>query len=271
MIRKYCSLLLHYATVALLSCSILLFSDMVYAAENIASFQMVRGIVHILHKGTLPAVVAKNGDMLSSGDIVRTKSDSSADVAFIDGSLLKISPRSRVDMGVYFDGQNKNIANVKLARGRVETVVPKGATGRTFEVQTPNAICGVRGTDWLQSYDVDANTTGLAVIEGSVYSYNLNNPTDVVTVLAGNFTTITGNAAPRPPAPGSGSFSGAVPFGYSAASGGSKSFDSLNSLVGTMMAVPPPPPPPSSSSQLRPQTIAVQPTATQVSVNPSFN
>ena len=263
--------MLHYAMAALLCCSILLFSDMVYAAENIASFQMVRGSVHVLRKGALPVVAAKNGDLLSSGDIVRTKSDSSADVAFVDGSLLKISPRSRVDMGVYFDGQNKNLANVKLARGRVEAIVPKGATGRTFEVQTPNAICGVRGTDWLQSYDVDSNTTGLAVIEGSVYSYNLNNPADVVTVLAGNFTSITGNAVPRPPAPGSGSFSGAVPFGYSAVSGSSNSFNSLNALMGAAMAVMAAPPPPPPTPPPPPPPAAVQPNTTQVNVNPSFN
>lgn len=264
--------MVHYTVAAALSLCILLFSDGgVYAADNIASFKTVRGGVHVLRKGALPAVAAKIGDQLSSGDIVRTKSDSSAEVAFKDGSLLKISPRSRVDMGVYFDGLNKNLANVKLARGRVETVVSKGTPGRMFEVQTPNAICGVRGTDWFQSYDVDANITGVAVIEGSVYSYNVNSPSNVVTVLGGSFTTIAGNAPPHPPAPGSGSFGGAVPFGYSGFSGGgSSSFSSLSSLIGAAMAAmsaPPPPPPPPPP----PTPAAVQPAGTQVNVTPSFN
>lgn len=264
MIRNKGSLVLNFV-VAVALCSVLVFSGEVSAADNIASFQTVKGSVQVLRKGALPAIAAKTGDRLSSGDIVRTKSDSSAEVAFQDGSLLKISPRSRIDMGAYFDGQNKNLANVKLARGRVDTVVSKVAAGRMFEVQTPNAICGVRGTEWFQTYDVDANITGVAVTAGSIYSYNLNNPNNVVTVMAGMHTSIAGNAPPRPPAPGTGSFSGAVPFSYSAASSASAA---VSAVMTAPMVVPPPPPPPPPPT---PPPSQVRPTNTLVNVTPSFN
>lgn len=269
MIRNNGSLMIQFVLATAMSCIVLL-SGAASAADNIASIKSLTGSVHVLRKGALPAVAAKTGDQLSSGDIVRTKSDATAEVAFKDGSVLKISPRSRIDLGEYYDGQNKNLANVKLARGKVEAVVSKGTSGRMFEVQTPNAICGVRGTDWFESYDVESNITGVAVVEGSVYSYNVNSPANVVTVLAGTFTSIAGNAPPRPPAPGTGSVSGAVPFAYSGSSGGgSSSFSSLTSLMGAAMAAsaPPPPPPPAPT----PPQPAVQATGTQVNVNPSFN
>jgi len=249
MLRYNGSLMLHYVLAAALSC-VLIFSTHVIAAENIASFKTVTGTVNVLHKGSLPALTVKKGDLLSSGDIVRTKSDSSAEVTFNDGSLLKISPRSRIDIGDYFDGQDKNRVSVKLARGKLEAAVTKSPTsGKIFEIQTPNAICGVRGTGWAEKYDVDTNTTEIYVFEGTVYSYNVSDPATVVTVSAGSNTSIVGTTPPRPPTLGTGSFSGAVPFNnVQGTVGGTSPVNTINTQQGTVMATPPPPTPPPPQS-----------------------
>ncbi|WP_243372536.1 FecR family protein [Geotalea sp. SG265] len=172
------------------------------AAEEIASFKVVSGTVEVLRNGKLPAVSVKIGDSLGEGDFVRTRSGSFAEIRFKDGTILKVAQRSRIDIGSYFPAQKKNGANVRLPRGKVEAIVDparvkQAGEGRRFEVHTPNAVAGVRGTDFIVSHD--RNLTGVLVRQGSVYTYNRHMPDRMVTVTAGNITTISSAAPPQPP------------------------------------------------------------------------
>lgn len=172
------------------------------AAEEIASFKVVSGTVEVLRSGKLPATPVKIGDSLSEGDFVRTRSGSFAEIRFKDGTILKVAQRSRIDIGSYFSTQKKNGANVRLPRGKVEAIVDparvkQAGEGRRFEVHTPNAVAGVRGTDFIVSHD--RNLTGVLVRQGSVYTYNRHLPDRIVTVTAGNITTISPAAPPQPP------------------------------------------------------------------------
>ncbi len=171
-------------------------------AAGIASFRVVTGSVDLLRGGKLPAVPARVGDPLAAGDFVRTKSGGYAEVAFNDGTLLKIAQRSRVDIGEQFSGQKGNGANVRLPRGTVQTVVnpatvKQGGPGRRFEVHTPNAVAGVRGTVFTVTHD--RRVTGIVVQQGSVYTYNPRLPDRIVTVPAGTVTTVAATAPPLPP------------------------------------------------------------------------
>lgn len=243
-----------------------------FAADNFASFRDVTGEVLLMRQGSLPAVRAKSGDMLSSGDIVRTKKDSSAEVLFKDGARIKVSPNSRVDMGQYYEGQNKNRVNMKLSRGKVAALVPQSA-GRQFEVQTPNAICGVRGTGWEQAYHPYSNSTTLSVTEGSVYTYNLSNPENIVTVRAGSFTTINGRSAPNPPNLGTAPSSGIpIPL-YTGASESSSASIAVGSLGEALESVPSPPPPPPLPYvvPVTPTEPTTQQSGTGVIITPAFN
>ena len=180
---------------------LLLPANVVRAADAIASVKALTGEVDILKGGVPPATRAKLSDPLATGDIVRTKSGASAEVLFIDGSLLKIAQRSRIDIGT---ATGKN-GTVRLARGTVEAVVDpayvrKATTegkGKIFEIHTPNAVAGVRGTRFFVTHDRDL--TGVLVREGTVYVYNLSTPENVVTVEAGSLVTVSGASPPSPP------------------------------------------------------------------------
>lgn len=177
-------------------------SGATWAAEGIASFKAVSGTVDVLRGGKLPAVVVKAGDSLSEGDFVRTRSGSFAEIRFKDGTVLKVAQRSRIDIAAYFSGQQKNGANVRLPRGKVEAIVDparvkEAGKGRRFEVHTPNAVAGVRGTDFIVSHE--RNLTGVFVRHGSVYTYNRQMPDRMVTVNAGNITTVAPGAPPQTP------------------------------------------------------------------------
>ena len=53
----------------------------------------------VMPGGKLPAVAAREGTQVQSGDFVRTKSNSRAELTFNDGSVVKIAQRSRIDVG----------------------------------------------------------------------------------------------------------------------------------------------------------------------------
>jgi len=121
-------------------------------AAAVGRFTLVEGRVDLLKDGKLPAVAGKVGGEVGSGDVVRTKSLSRAQITFIDDSTLTISPESRIAIEEFtFDAaQNKRSAVLKIFQGLALAVVNKiiKAEEPDFVVKTHTAIVGVRGTEF---------------------------------------------------------------------------------------------------------------------------
>ena len=121
-------------------------------ADVVGRLTQVEGRVDILRGGQLPAIPVKLNDGVQTGDVLRTKSMSKAQITFIDNSTLTISPESRVGIEAYmFDSsQNKRNAVVQLFQGLAHVAVSKifKAAEPDFVVKTQTAIMGVRGTDF---------------------------------------------------------------------------------------------------------------------------
>lgn len=182
----------------------ILMASAVSASETVGKFTRVEGSVDVLREGQFPAKPVTVKDPVMLKDIVRTKSASKAEITLKDNSILRIAQRSRIDIGEYFTGDTgKGI--VKLQRGQVQAVVDKSTAKRVaaapganvFEVRTPNAVAGVRGTDFFVSYD--NNSTTILLKEGSVCAYNLNAPTSMVCLPPNYIVTITGANVPGQP------------------------------------------------------------------------
>ena len=189
---------------AVVCLAILLTSVGTLQAAVIGTLRGVTGAVDIIRGGKLPALPVKNGDTVSTGDLLRTKSGAFAEVAYTDGTVLRIAPRSRVDIGEHFSGKKPDGSEIRLTRGKIQAVVDlknagAGSGAKKFEVRTPNAIAGVRGTDFSVSHN--RSVTGVFVRAGSVYSYNLNNPGRIVTLTPGTVTTVQGRRDPSLPRP----------------------------------------------------------------------
>ena len=121
-------------------------------ADVVGRLTQVEGRVDILRGGQLPATPVKVDDGVQTGDVLRTKSLSKAQITFMDNSTLTISPESRVGIEAYmFDSaQNKRNAVVQLFQGLAHVVVSKvfKSAEPDFVVKTQTAIMGVRGTDF---------------------------------------------------------------------------------------------------------------------------
>ncbi len=177
-------------------------SSFAMAAEAVGKFTRVEGKVDILREGAFPAITVKAQDKVYPGDIVRTKSASKAEIIFKDNTVLQIAQRSRIDISEYYSGDTSKSV-IKLSRGQVKAVVDKNVTKRIslapdanrFEIRTPNAVAGVRGTEFHVAYD--RNVTTVLLKEGKVCVSNLKAPENVICMPPGYIVTVTGETVPQ--------------------------------------------------------------------------
>jgi hypothetical protein len=82
------------------------------------------------------------------GDTIRTGEDGEGAIAYIDRSLLKIHSNTRITLNTFVSPVEKK-NSVLLFFGRIWNKVSRKVLRRkAFEVQTPTAVCGVRGTEF---------------------------------------------------------------------------------------------------------------------------
>ena len=178
------------------------------AAEAIGRFTYVEGKADLLKEGQLPAVSVKVGDSVFVRDVVRTKSDAKAEITFVDKNILRIGQRSRIDISEYVSTEGKGSAVIKLPRGKVQAIIPPeeavrrisvSSEGNRFEIHTPNAVAGVRGTDFFIWYEW--NLTQILVNDGMVCGYNSARIERVVCIPAGLYSSILRDIGPTSPRP----------------------------------------------------------------------
>jgi len=168
-------------------------------AETIGKFADVRGDV------TLERARAKLkpnvNDSVQTKDFVATGNLSRARLLLTDDSLLNIGHNSKVEITEYLLEKNKRQSIVSVKTGALHTKVEKFLDPNSkFEVHTPTAVAGARGTEWLTVVTDNPGTTIYAISQ-SVSVFNPAFPTQVVTVTAGNFTTVLAGAIPTVPVP----------------------------------------------------------------------
>ena len=118
------------------------------APESIGNFSVVTGTVTIRHAKTHAWVPAKVHMPVYYGDTVRSGIDGTGEIVFNDDSLLKINPNSKLAINTIVSPVEKK-NSVLLFFGRIWSKVSRKAfKRRSYEIQTPTAVCGVRGTDF---------------------------------------------------------------------------------------------------------------------------
>ena len=122
------------------------------AAAIVGRFTMVEGHVDLLKQGNLPAIPVKVQDGVETGDVIRTKAKSKAQITFVDDTALTLAPESRVAIADYIYDPNRNLrrATLRVFRGMVHTVVNRilQLQEPDFIMQTATGTLGVRGTEW---------------------------------------------------------------------------------------------------------------------------
>ncbi len=166
----------------------------------------VEGRVDVLHVEKNIAEPVSLGDPVEKGDIFRAKSRSKAEITLLNRNVLRIGPGARIEIkeATADAGNNKTI--VGLFRGKIQAVsadelvkkVSALAEGRKFEVHTENAVCGIRDTNMLVGFERGA--TNVIFLSGKGYIFNPLHPGEIVSLVTGYLSGVTGgNAPPTPP------------------------------------------------------------------------
>jgi hypothetical protein len=210
---------------------------MCMAAVSAANAQNTVGTVTHLQGA---ANIQRNGGTIAGApnmpvllhDKILTDANSSLTIALVDNSSLQLGPSSTltIDQSVLVNGVGAP-SRVGLLGGDLHSVIVGAMRGSstTFQVNTPNAIGAVRGTEWSTHYDEDEHqgspgcrqTTRVDVQDGTVLVCNTASPPECKSVPAGQRTEVRCGAfwlGGQAGAAGLGAF-GAAALGVGAAGG----------------------------------------------------
>jgi hypothetical protein len=253
------------------------------AQEEVGAVAAVQGTAEALHPGTSAWAALTAGAPILLGDQLRTGAASKLKVLFRDDSVMTLAPNSQLTVNEQVVPTAGGASRFTLTVGTVRAVVTEqyGKAGARFEVETPTAVAGVRGTSFIAQYDISAEETTVVGLEDVTNvrskldgtggrAVDLK-PGEVTRVKRGAYplrpqlmpedqlrgltsaTEVKGTAAPAGPAPGPGArgggrSSGATPGGPGGLTPEGRAIDqpieTLRNLETESPRPPPPPPPP---------------------------
>lgn len=103
---------------------------------------------------------------LVPGDTIETDQANAEIRLDPNGTIVKIAPNTEFTIEAIQGRQQQQSNSFSMAFGKIRTVAAQ-ATGAQYQVETPGAVGGVRGTDFGMEYR-EGSRNGLAVLEGEV-------------------------------------------------------------------------------------------------------
>lgn len=161
-----------------------------YEAEPVGLIQTVTGHVVVLHEDTDQAYFAAQGDAIFQQDILFTLEDSRCRVKFVTEDVITMGEDTRIGIEELIDDQEmeEKKSTISILRGKAMFyVVPLFRYKNiSTSVETPTAVCGVRGTkfgvevrkageNFAQSkpiYLADASDSGFGYLALAQTDYN---------------------------------------------------------------------------------------------------
>ncbi len=141
--------------------------DLCAQPAHVAELIYMKGAVKIKAVNAADWVNAQVGMALKQGDVIKTEDGAGAELAFGEGlkNVINVFPNSQLIISSFEPGL------VKLESGRIFSLIKKLDKGSTFEVRTPTAVAGARGTGW-GTY-VNNGNTEISGFEHSIYAAGL--------------------------------------------------------------------------------------------------
>lgn len=170
------------------------------------TMMVVKGDVKVTSGKTGKTDPAKVGTKVFAGDTITSGPDSRAKIVMSDKNVLNISPESKITIEKYEnDGDKKNV-DIKVDFGKVRASVEQKYDGEKskFNIKTPTAVAGVRGTDFITGFNPSTRQTRIVTFSGVVAAGQpgprgeILNP---VFVRPGMETSVGSGAPPTPPRP----------------------------------------------------------------------
>lgn len=151
--------------------TVLLFSLNTFAGGAIAGkVTIVKGQVFIIRSGE--KIQVKKDTTVLESDVIESQPGGTARITMIDSNLVDVYPKSKVEIAkyVYKPNLDQKDVELKVDFGKIKSTVNQKYDGakNKFQVKTPSAVAGVRGTVFTAEYDLARKVSKVVTIEGLV-------------------------------------------------------------------------------------------------------
>ena len=150
--------------------SALLVTNTMSVVQRIARVSNVRGLVELKPAGQDDFAAVTADRNARAGSVLRTGKDGHATLRWPDGTTLRVSPETTltIDKCTFDKRGDVSLSRFTLSAGRVWVHVVKMLSAESkFEISTPTATAGVRGTSFAVEVGSDG-ATDVRVYEGEV-------------------------------------------------------------------------------------------------------
>ena len=150
--------------------AILMLAAQAQAQSEVGTVAAVQGTFEVQRGGSWQG--ATIGMPVFGGDHLRTGPSGRGKVVFQDDSVLDLAPNTEVvvEKQVFDPPAHRFQSLIRLIKGRVRAWVSEyyREPRARYEVETPTAVAGVRGTEFIAQYDTTAEVTEIVGITGEV-------------------------------------------------------------------------------------------------------
>lgn len=151
----------------IIGCVLMALSFSAIAGKKVAVVKMLRGEVSVLTLGKTEKL--NINDQVEDGSVIKTGEKSFVKIVFTDQSQMNIGPVSEMKIEK-FSGDDSGV--IDLVKGKIRSQVTKDYLqmkdkdkSKLF-IKTPNAVMGVRGTDFMIS--TNGRNTATVLFEGEI-------------------------------------------------------------------------------------------------------
>lgn len=130
-------------------------------AQVVGTVEKTGGAPEVLRSGTAEWTPIQAADSVSIGDQLRTREGASMSIRLNDDSVLTLSEKTVMaidDRTLKPSGQNVSLFSLLLGKVRAVVSDRYKEPGSRFEVRTPTAVAGVRGTEFVAETTADNST-----------------------------------------------------------------------------------------------------------------
>lgn len=167
-------------------------------AENAGQVASLEGTADVVRGGATQPL--KAGDAVFVGDKLKTAAGAKLRLLLRDDTVLTLAASTELVVNEQVLGGDQSQSSFGMLGGTLRALVPDryGTPGSKFQVETPTAIAGVRGTGFLITYDPRSGTTTVVGLFDTTWVRGKNGKGEV-TVGPQTSTEVRRGGQPRRP------------------------------------------------------------------------
>ena len=168
--------------------------------KSIGRVTALEGKVTVLHQGRFASEPLTLQMPVFQEDIIETERASKVRITLTDATVISLAEQSRLELRQFSHDapQQTRAGRFAISLGVFRAILKEMIPPSAFEVITPTAVAGIRGTDLMG--EVAPGSTAIVVLEGTIVVSNVRpGITGSATLTPGMGTTVRSDEPPSTP------------------------------------------------------------------------